>query len=143
MATSTIPAVKDAILTLLKAWPALDGVQIKWARPSEDAIRKESIWFEGTKSQQRAEAMGNQRRDETFIHELVVSVLRDGDEPRGCELRMWELVAEVETVVRQNPRPMPAPLLDIQYAGADQVPHQAEGQRCSEALVRIAARSRI
>lgn len=140
MATTTIPAVKTAILTLLQA--ALT-VQVEWAKPSHDALALESVWFEGTTSQQRAEAIGNQRRDETYVLELIVSIAQNGDDARGCELRMWELVAQIETVIRANPKPIPAPLFDVQFAGVEQRPMQVEGQRLSEALVRIAARSRI
>ena len=143
MATTTIPAVKTAILALLQAASGLEGIQVEWGRPSKDAMRQESVWFDGTTSTQRAEAIGNQRRDETYIIELVVSVALDGDEAQACELRMWAIVAAIETVIRQHPKPIPAPLFDVQFAGADHRPMQAEGQRISEALVRLAARSRI
>jgi len=141
VATSTIPNTKAALFDLLVT--ALDGIQMEWARPSEDAMAPESVWFEGTEGQQGAETLGNQRRDENFTLKLLVSVLRDGDDARGVEMRMWEIVAIIETVVRQNAKPIPAQLFDIQYAGATQTPHQAEGQRASEALVRIAGRARI
>jgi len=145
-ATTTIPATKVALLELLQNTVSLDGLQIEWARPSEDALAQEALWFEGTKSTQQPQAIGNQRRDETYVLELVVSVLRDGDDPQACELRMWEIVADVETIVRANTRlgggTIPG-LFDIQYAGADQTPTQAPGQRVSEALVRVAARGRI
>jgi hypothetical protein len=84
-----MPLTKDALLELLV--DALDGIQVEWARPSEDAMQLEAVWFEGTDSSQKVEAIGNQRRDETFVLELVVSVLWDGDEPRAVELRMWEI----------------------------------------------------
>lgn len=140
MATTTIPAVKAALYDLLKAELS---VRVEWARPSEDALPLESVFFAGVKSTQAAEAMGNQRRDETYTFELVVAVHRDGDDPRACELRMWEIVSAIEAVVRANPRPIPAPLFDVQYAGVEQQPHQAEGQRISDAVIRIAARARI
>ncbi len=141
MATTTIPATKAALLTLLQA--ALDDVQVEWGKPSHDALAQESVWFEGTRLTERATAMGQQRRDETYTLELIVSIALDGDDAQACELRMWELVAEIETVVRANPKPIPAPLFDIQFAGAEHRPSQAEGQRISEAVVSIAARSRI
>ena len=141
MATSTIPAVKTALLALLVA--ELDPVQVSWAKPSQEAIAHESVWFDGADSTQRAEAMGNQRRDETFTLELIVSCIRDGDDAQGLELRMWEIVADVEQLVRDNPKPIPAPLFDIQYGGAKQRPAQAEGQRLSEAVVSINGRARI
>ncbi|MDP2712307.1 MAG: hypothetical protein Q8O56_13905 [Solirubrobacteraceae bacterium] len=142
-ATTTVPAVKAALYDLLKARPGLAGVQVEWARPSHDAMQPEAVWFEGTKTKQRAQAMGHQRRDETYILELTVSIVLDGDEARACEYRMWQVVADIEACVRENPRPIPAPLFDVQFDGADQQPAQAPGQRLSEATVRIAARSRI
>lgn len=143
MATSTVPAVKAALFTLLRDWPGLGGVQIEWARPSEDAMALESVWFGGARLAQKAEALGNQRRDETYTLDLVISIRRDGDEPQLCEQRMWDIVAEVEQLLRENPKPIPAPLFDVQFAGARHEPHQAPGQRYSDAVVAIAARSRI
>lgn len=145
MATSTIPVTKTAVFALLRATAGLDGIQIEWAQPSEDALRPESIWFEGTESAQTVEAIGNQRRDETYVIKLLVSVLQNGDDAKGCELRMWALVAAIEAAVRANPKPpgRPVELFDIQFAGANQVPSQGPGQRISEAVVSIAARSRI
>lgn len=141
--SSTIPAVKQALFDLLAARPGLAGVQVAWAQPSPDATQQDAIWFEGTTSNQKAEALGNLRRDETYVMELVVSVLRDGDTARAAELRMWEICGEIEDTVRENPKPIPAPLFDIQFSVANQHPSQAEGQRISDVLVRIAARARI
>lgn len=143
MATSTIPAVKAAIFELLRARPGLAGVQIEWDRPSDDAMQHEAMWFLGARQTQKAEAMGNQRRDETFTLELLVSIRRDGNEPQLCELRMWEVIGEIEQLLRQNPKPIPAPLFDVQFAGAEHQPHQAPGQDFDDAVVAIAGRARI
>lgn len=144
MATSTVPAVKAALLELLKVRPGLADVQVEYARPADDAMAHDAMWFEGARLAQKAEALGNTRRDETYTLDLVVSIRRDDDgNPQACEERMWEVIAEVENQLRETPKPIPAPLFDVQFAGATHRPHQAEGQLYSDAVLAIAARSRI
>lgn len=104
MAASSIPTVKAAILALLNARDGLDGVGITWAHPGVDLIEHESIFFYDDPQHTEADRqLGNGKRRETYTLPLTVTVYGEGD-PTGQETeeRMWALVAEVETALREN-----------------------------------------
>jgi hypothetical protein len=74
MATSTIPAFKAAFLAVLQARAGLKGVTVtgtKIARPGA-----EWVWLRGTRGTQRAAALGQQRREETYKLEVIENALR-------------------------------------------------------------------
>lgn len=106
MSATSAPAVKEAVKKLLEESSekgnAFKGVQISYAHPGLE-IQQESAYFHRTFSTERAVALGDLRRDEDYYIELILDVVKDNNEPAGTEQRCWELVEEVESLIRANP----------------------------------------
>jgi hypothetical protein len=149
MSASTAPVAKANLLALLTAASALTGVQCEWAHPGT-GLQQEAIFFRGVIVDEVAGALGQQRRNESYILETVVSVAQDGDEAQACETRMWALVAAVENVLR--PPLGPGGAVSANLGGAvnlwavveriEQTPYVEQGQRVSEAVMGIRCQSR-
>jgi hypothetical protein len=100
--TSRIPAAKAALLALLQARAALQGPGIavtynKLANPPADWV-----WVRNARGQQRAAAMGQQRREETFRIFILFSVVRGGRDVQTVGERAFALVAELEAQLRTD-----------------------------------------
>ena len=103
MAASTVPACKAAILTLLKARPALNQVQITWGEPTEaEDLADELVFFEDpVRRLANWGHLGNPNPiDETYILLLKVRNRLFGDDQQATEERCWQLVYEIEQVLR-------------------------------------------
>lgn len=109
-------AVKTALYGTLSAWPAFSGANTTWGLASEtDDLRTENIHVSNARSESDWSALGRGHRHEQVTVEVVVQVIREGDDQRATEERMWALAAEVENalaadptlggVVRGHPRP--------------------------------------
>ena len=123
MASSSVPLVKRTLITLLKARPALAGVQVEWTHP-EDRIEKESMFFLTTELLEVSGQLSQGTRHETYTLNLWVVVHKDGNDPQATEERCWALVAEVEAQLRATPdlgitQPN-VKSLTAQFAGAEQ-----------------------
>lgn len=101
MATSTIPTLKAALLEQLSARPGLHGVNVTWGI-STSSPGSEWIWLGDTDGEQRAAALGAQRREETYDLSVVVSVVRQGRDVQEASLRAFEIVAEIENELRAD-----------------------------------------
>lgn len=102
MATSTIPALKAALLSLLAARAGLAGVQVVYGAPLPNPGR-EFISLGGTDGSQETAALGRLRREEEYRLTIYVSVLREGQDQQAATERVFALVAEVEDAVRADP----------------------------------------
>lgn len=102
MATSTIPALKAALLALLAARANLSGVQVVWGAPLPNPGR-EFIALAGTEGEQQTAAIGRLRREEEYRLTIYCSTLREGQNQQACTERAFALVAEVEDAVRADP----------------------------------------
>lgn len=141
MAASTVPAAKAGLLSLLQARPGLAGVQIEWAHPGAH-IRDEAVYLGDTDDTQDAVYLGNRARRQRYVVEVVVTVLRRGNDPRAAEERCWELVAEVEDAVRDDPQL--AGSVDVAQVGRiRQRNFPGAQERVAEAIVEVAVESRI
>lgn len=148
MAGSTAPAAKVALLGLLNAAAGLDGVQVSYTHPGV-SVEQESIFFLRTILDEVARSLGQQKRRESYIIEVVVTVARDGDDAQAAEERMWALVTEVENVLR--PPLGPGGAVSATLGGAlnlwaevehvEQTPFIEAGQRVSEAIVNVRCRA--
>lgn len=101
---ATPPDAKGVLLAAMKAQAGLQGVQIEWAHPGK-AIKRETIYFGDTLFDERAAALGNRDRAESYALELIVTVEKagaDGAVAEACERRVWALLAEVAGVLREN-----------------------------------------
>lgn len=108
MSTSTIPAVIDALLTLVRARPEMAApVQVFDGfprRPIDDvdfvAIGgKSEPVADGT---QEATALGNRRRDETYAVRVYCSSSRGTADQKVTRDRVFELMAAIESAVRSD-----------------------------------------
>lgn len=139
--TSTVPTSKTAILAAIATRSALTGIQQEWAHPGP-SIEAESIFLGGVESNDEPATMGNQKRDEFYTVEVIVSVQQGGDDAKTIEVRMWALVAEVEQAIRADST-LGAAVLSAQIAGKTQRPYIGPEERISEAVVRVKCRARI
>ena len=103
--SSSIPAVKAALVARLSARPALAG-KVTWGIP-RDTPRREWVVVSDVEGDQAPVTVGRgslSRREERYRVLVVVSVIRSSVElPQTVTERLFELVAEVEDEVRQNP----------------------------------------
>lgn len=103
--TSSIPAVKGALVDALNARPALAG-KVTWGVPRETPRRE---WIvvgevEGDQSQVSVGRQSLSRREERYRVLVVVSVIMSAVEhPRTVAERAYALAAEVEDEVRTSP----------------------------------------
>lgn len=154
MAASTAPTVKANLITQLEARNGLEGVSVRWAFPAKDdhwPRSKELIYLGDTTSEQEWSSLGpTLPREEHYTLALVVIVNRDGDDPQATEERCWELVAEVEDQLRDDPQVNSAiqrPSREggyAQFAGASmKVGSSGTESWGAQATVRIAVGARI
>jgi hypothetical protein len=103
MATSTVPAAKAGLLTLIQASATLTALQaagaITWAHPGKH-IQHEAIFMSDAVFTEEQPFVGNRIHRERYIIPVWVSVLDRGDDAQAAETRMWTLVGAVETAVR-------------------------------------------
>ena len=100
---SAVFAVKEAMLAVLDAHAALDGVTLAWAAPTKDEDFTEQMVFLGdTEEQSTWQALGGGQRSETFTVQIVVFVEQWGDDPKATELQARTLWAEVEDALRDD-----------------------------------------
>jgi hypothetical protein len=111
MATSTVPACKAAILTILDAVTELDAVTQSWAGPTKDEdFTGEMIFLGEVTNEDDWVYLGNARRRETYTVALTVWVEQWGDDPQTAEQRAYELWGYVTEALRDDLRG-PAPVL--------------------------------
>ena len=101
MAASTAPSVKSALITLLRAEPALAGVGIDYSDPGS-SIQQEAIFYARTLQTEKPDSLGQRKQRESYDLEVYIYVQVPGDDPQLCEERCWTLVASLENVIRAN-----------------------------------------
>lgn len=101
-AYSSAPAVKAKLIQLLQARTGLAGVQVSWAHPGKN-LERESIFFGRVRGTDQWSGLGNHTRLEDYIADVVVMVVEPGTDAQATEERLWELYAEVETQLQENP----------------------------------------
>ena len=101
--TSTVPAAKTALVTLISA--ALPGVQVTYGRPPDNELERECVYVGNVSGVQRIPTMraGRKPREETYSVEIVVAILLERGTTSDAEDRAFELLAECEDVVADDP----------------------------------------
>lgn len=102
MATSTIPAFKDALVTRLSARTGLDGVQVTYGLPA-GAVKREHIIIGGANGSQEYRTIGHLHRMEEYVVQVYVNVIREGVQQQACDERCFALLAEIEDELRTDP----------------------------------------
>jgi hypothetical protein len=104
MATSSIPAVKAALITRLQARAGLYGVSVTWGFTDAAGARAAEWVFVGnTRGDQTWTQQGRQSKEEDYTLDLIVSVVRKGLGVQTAEQRAWAIAAEVENELRSDP----------------------------------------
>ena len=105
---SSVPAVKNALYDRLAARPALTGsVLVSYGPPYPNPAR-EFVWVadvpSGEYSQRQIGAGPAPRhREEDYVLEVFCRVIREGGQQQECTERAYELAAEVEDEVADDP----------------------------------------
>ena len=97
---STAPAFKAALLTALQARSGLSGVTLSYGAPLQGP--REFIALADLSGSQEFAALGALRKDETYVLDVYVSVLREGNQQQTCTERCCALAAEIEDELRTN-----------------------------------------
>ena len=105
MATSTIAAVKAALVSLLAARPGLHDVQVSYGPPLPNPGR-ELVWIGEVEGEQQVAGLGNQASYENYGVKVIISVLREGGDAQSADERCFEIFAELENEVRQEVYPV-------------------------------------
>jgi hypothetical protein len=108
MATTTIPACKAAILTILAADTDLASVDRRWSPPTENEdvpVGLEAIFFGDTEIvddnwASLGSSQGAGRRRENYRLMITVWVAQFGDDPQAAEQRAWDLWSQVYSDLR-------------------------------------------
>lgn len=119
MATSAVPAAIDALLTILRAAPALADVQVSDGPPIEDQSAAELVaigWtHEDALSAEAAQdfnSAGARTRDEDFSIAGWIDAWNGDDDITVCRDRAYELLAVIETAIRASGANPTAPTLN-------------------------------
>jgi hypothetical protein len=97
---STAPAFKAALLTALTARSGLSGVTISYGVPL--GAPREFIALTDLSGSQEFAALGALRKDETYVLDVYVSTLREGNQQQQATERCFAMAAEIEEVLRTN-----------------------------------------
>ncbi len=105
---STVPAVIDALLTGLRARPALADVLVVDGMPAEDLTGRRLLTIGGqdaptAEGGQEWGALGNGRRTEDYVIRLYASADVGGVEQKAARDAAFSVVAEVAAFLRADP----------------------------------------
>lgn len=146
MATSTVPALKAALLDRLQARPGLASVQISWGRP-HGKLAPEWIMLGSTRAAdptgeerggQSTAVIGRRSREERYVLDVWVSCLSAGlSDQQALTERAYELVGEIEDELRVDPT-VNATVRTAQVADASELTESvSENAQHRESLVRV------
>lgn len=145
MNPSSAPAVKKKLLELMEASSEFKGVQLCYGHPGP-AIQQEVIYFHRTVETDRPSVLGDQTgsnaREENYSFDVIVEITQDGDRYDLAEERCWQVIAAIETVVRNNITMQEAVKGWVLYAGAEMVPFWSDSQTHAQATCRIEVTNR-
>jgi hypothetical protein len=109
---TSLVALKQALITALRARAGLAGVQVLYASddfPSgDDHVEDESIWFGDTEwieSEIQVWNTGTKKVDEVYAVDWVVQVVKtDGSLQEAADLRATVLLVELQQALAETPQ---------------------------------------
>ena len=101
MATSTAPAFMDALVTALAARTNLAGVRVNYGPALPDPGR-ESINVLGLEGEQTWAGLGQLAKEEVYTVQVMVFVIREGQQTQPAVERAYALLAEIEDELRET-----------------------------------------
>lgn len=104
MADSTVPAVKAALLSLLKQSADLTGVTITWAAPvKEEDYTGDMVWLgDVIDTDEEFRRLGAQSVHESYDVAVHFQSYMAGNDPQTTEERAWEIRAAVVNLLRSD-----------------------------------------
>lgn len=100
MATSTVPTLKQNLVTQLQARGGLAGVQVSYGPPLP-APQREYIWVGDVDGTQTMATLAQGRHDE-YVVKVVFGVLKEGTDSKAADDRCFVLLAELEQQLRTD-----------------------------------------
>lgn len=101
MAISTAPAFLNALHDALSARTGLAGVRVNYGPALPDPGR-ESINILGSTGEQEWASLGRLAKEEVYTVQLMILVIREGQQTQPAVERAYELLGEVENELREN-----------------------------------------
>lgn len=105
--SSTVPAVKTALVSTLTARPTLSAqVSRRWPGPNTE---HEGVYLGDVEGESRVSSLkpGRQRRQETYVLQVVCQTFHSAHTPLDAgdsEARAYALLAELEGALADDPR---------------------------------------
>lgn len=141
---TTTFAASERLAELLAAHNFGSGVKVSWGYPGE-AAAAEIVWVGGFESaDQEPAAVGQGRRDESYLISVFVDIVLQGKDPAVAARRAGELVRGVEQVVAEH-HGLDGVVMWAQVADVETVvePMVMESGVGTVQRVRVGCRSRI
>ena len=101
MSTSTAPAFMSALVTALAARTNLSGVRVNYGPALPDPGR-ESINVLGLDGEQNWAGLGQLAKEEVYTVQVMIFVIREGQQTQPAVERAYALLAEVENQLRET-----------------------------------------
>lgn len=101
MTTSTAPAFMDALVTALAARSNLAGVRVNYGPALPDPGR-ESVNILGLEGEQQWAGLGRLAKEEIYTVQVMILVIREGQQTQPAVERAYELLEELEDELREN-----------------------------------------
>lgn len=101
MATSTAPAFMNALHDALAARTGLSGVRVNYGPALPDPGR-ESINILGLNGDQNWAGLGQLAKEEVYTVEVLIFVIREGQQTQPAVERAYQLLAEIENELRES-----------------------------------------
>lgn len=97
---SSVQAAKDNLYAMLAADSTLAGlgVQVSYAAPGPN-VQQLAVWLGRVTSTEDPSQLGQRKRREDYVIELLVSVARDGDDAQACDHTASAIRDAVETIL--------------------------------------------
>lgn len=145
--TFIVVAFKAALIDMVDALEALDGVQVGYHEEVGATARKERVWLgrcEGYIDPAAIRA-GRQTRNEDFELDIRFRVTGASPKPEENEIRMAELVAAVESAIADDARMggVVDGLISVTAAGYELETVLNGKQPLTDATLRVRAKARL
>jgi hypothetical protein len=101
VATSTAPAFMNALHDGLAGRTGLTGVRVNYGPALPDPGR-ESVNILGLSGDQSWASLGRLAKDEVYTVEVLILVIREGQQTQPAVERAYELMQELEDELREN-----------------------------------------
>lgn len=101
MATSTAPAFMSALVTALSGRSGLSGVRVFYGPAFPDPGR-ESVAVMGLSGNQEWASLGRLAKEEIYTVEVMIFVIREGQQTQPAVERVYALLAELEDQLREG-----------------------------------------